>query len=634
MKKNLKDIDSLFRERLLEYEYSFSIPIYKVIFSNWRRKRKKLFLLKTIGWFSLIMLIALIIYLFFSKDLSLQEKSISTPLTHKFTFTFIDTFSFSRKDSFRLDSTHKSFLFTGKITEVAQSEDSFVIKQPSFMQSCAVIQSWEDIWSLFRVSKTKLIPTFVQATSYAAVISPNNKELFFTSRRGDFSSDGTIEKENIFLSRWDSLNHSWTTPVLLPPPVYSKKYNTSAIGFWDNTHLLFYQDDGHGKGDIYMVERINQEWGKIEKLPYPFNSKYLETSLALSPDGNLVVFTSDRPGGSGGLDLWYSIKQSNGKWSEPINMGSKINTPQNEEGISFHPTKNILFFHSDGHQGFGGYDVYFTLFNDGVWSTPINMGKLVNSAGDDVYFVLLPDEKTAYFSTGTSRQNVHLYQITFDDTPTGKYDLALFDPNIVFLELEVESKNSGDPIDAHIMIENENGGIIYEGRFEKNKKISIPLRATRKYLISCWKKGYVPFVDWIELPGPNVFKIIKIQIKLDSIQVGKACVLIGVFEPQTFHIKKEKEKYVWLMWKTIPDEMLDQLYVEFYEPRSESTLSHMRHDQLKRLIESEEFVSYSSRIKKDSLLLYYHKLPWLDSLKNDDEGTLLLWIGKQKNRKS
>lgn len=162
-------------------------------------------------------------------------------------------------------------------------------------------------------------------------------------------------------------------------------------------------EDGVSNLKIYTARFINGSYTNIIELP--FNDKqYNCTHPCISPDGSTLFFASDMPGGFGGLDIYKSVKAANGTWSKPINMGNKINTPENE----MYPflADNYLYFSSKGHLGFGGYDLFQTML--GINYTPLNarnMGKPFNSSKDDVAFIISGDGVTGYFSSNRDNNN-------------------------------------------------------------------------------------------------------------------------------------------------------------------------------------------------------------------------------------
>jgi Tol biopolymer transport system component len=103
------------------------------------------------------------------------------------------------------------------------------------------------------------------------------------------------------------------------------------------------------------------KWTGYEKLENGINGiTTWEGHPSISPDGKTLYFASYRPDGVGGIDIYYSRKDSTGKWSAPINMGEPVNTPLNEKSPFIHPDNQSLYFASDGHAGVGGYDIFLS----------------------------------------------------------------------------------------------------------------------------------------------------------------------------------------------------------------------------------------------------------------------------------
>jgi hypothetical protein len=141
---------------------------------------------------------------------------------------------------------------------------------------------------------------------------------------------------------------------------------------------------------------------------------YNYTHPALSSDGKIMVFASDRTGSAGGMDLYYSVKERD-IWTVPVNLGSKINTRGNELFPSL-DSDNNLFFSSDGLPGNGGYDIFMSKYNGTGWEKPVNLSKAINSNNDDIAFTInRKDGKSAFFSTRTKSRSgeTHLFKVGF-----------------------------------------------------------------------------------------------------------------------------------------------------------------------------------------------------------------------------
>lgn len=147
---------------------------------------------------------------------------------------------------------------------------------------------------------------------------------------------------------------------------------------------------------IYYSTQTNGKWGEV--LPFEHNSlEYSVGHPALAPDGQTLFLVSDMPGGFGGTDIWM-CKREGEKWSKPINMGPVVNTAENEMFPSINKD-NVLIFASEGHAGYGALDIFKTSYQNGSWTTPVNLQKPVNSSFDDFAFAYTPDLKGGFFSS-------------------------------------------------------------------------------------------------------------------------------------------------------------------------------------------------------------------------------------------
>jgi len=154
--------------------------------------------------------------------------------------------------------------------------------------------------------------------------------------------------------------------------------------------------DGIVKLQIYTSERMDNVWKNVEKLS--FNDKNSNAAHpSISVENDQLYFASDRPGGQGGMDLYVSLKTGD-TWGEPINLGPKINTPD-DEVFPFIHADGTLYFSSTGHGSIGGLDIYTAQKTGAEWSIPENMGSPFNSSKDDFGIIIDRDKRNGYFSS-------------------------------------------------------------------------------------------------------------------------------------------------------------------------------------------------------------------------------------------
>jgi len=241
---------------------------------------------------------------------------------------------------------------------------------------------------------------------YAPVVNADETVMIFTSRRGPDQGnlnenvfDDNFYYEDIFISK--KSGGEWQ-PAENIGPVVNTKFHDSNLGFSpDGKTLYIYSDEGNG--DIYYTNNLSEDtWSEPVGLSDNINSSgYNEKSVSQSADGNTLFFASNRPGGNGGFDIYYSTKNKKGEWGPSKNLGRVINTEGDEDGPFIQYDGKTLYFSSTAHNGMGGFDIFKSEYDSASneWSTPENLGYPLNSPDDDIYFVMTKDGKTGYYAT-------------------------------------------------------------------------------------------------------------------------------------------------------------------------------------------------------------------------------------------
>lgn len=165
---------------------------------------------------------------------------------------------------------------------------------------------------------------------------------------------------------------------------------------------------------IYEATKGEFDWENVK--PMPFNGNYNCMDPSLTPDGTKLFFAASMPGGFGGTDIYYVEKQDKG-WSKPVNLGEEINTEKNEAFPFFHEN-GILYFTSDGHQGYGGIDIFKIDLSTQPWGKVINIGKPFNSAKDDLGFIINAEGSRGFFASNRDG-GVGKDDIFYFETPDG-----------------------------------------------------------------------------------------------------------------------------------------------------------------------------------------------------------------------
>ncbi len=238
---------------------------------------------------------------------------------------------------------------------------------------------------------------------YCPVISADESTLIFSSRRngstgGNEVTDQGLYLEDIYVSHKNT-DGTWSLAKSIGSTINTGD-NESNIAISPDGQTLFVSKDVNN-GDIYFSKLDGNLWSGLTPISSNINSPFIESNGSISVDGNTFYFVSDRKEGSfGGKDIWSSVKLPNGEWSLPTNLGPTINTSDDEETPFLHPDGVTMFFSSKGHKNMGGYDIFKTVKNaGGKWSEPENLRAPINTPDDDLYYSQSPDGKRGYFSS-------------------------------------------------------------------------------------------------------------------------------------------------------------------------------------------------------------------------------------------
>lgn len=241
---------------------------------------------------------------------------------------------------------------------------------------------------------------------YAPVISLDGQSLYFTSRRLRSDSSNAHIKEPLANMHMEDVYYSikdngadWQKPELIDFCLPERNEATVAVST-DERNIYIYKDD-RGNGDIFFSEFQDGRFKELQPLDIPgVNTEFWEPHITVSIDGKSKYFSSDREGGYGGRDIYRIVKLPNGEWSLPQNMGPTINGPYDEDSPFISLDNKTMYFSSNGPKSMGGFDVFISVRdNEGQWSAPINLGYPLNSTGDDIYYTTTADGKTGYLSS-------------------------------------------------------------------------------------------------------------------------------------------------------------------------------------------------------------------------------------------
>ncbi|QKG80484.1 PD40 domain-containing protein [Tenuifilum thalassicum] len=211
-------------------------------------------------------------------------------------------------------------------------------------------------------------------------------------------------------------NEFWNNPLNLNPQLYADG-EIRTVGITSNGNILLLSRNDNDIFNLYYstYDKETNSWTPITKFPKTINtSKSWQTFGSLSKNGDTLYFSSNRPGGFGGFDIWMSVKTSAG-WSEPINLGKNINSPFDETAPFLTENGKRLFFSSNGHKTMGGFDIFYSNLENNTWSIPQNLGYPLNTTDDEEFFFPIKNGKEGFFSKYSNGKNDEdIYHVTFE----------------------------------------------------------------------------------------------------------------------------------------------------------------------------------------------------------------------------
>lgn len=368
-------------------------------------------------------------------------------------------------------------------------------------------------------------------SEYAPVISADGQMMVFTGRKPVTEKEikkGKQGMENVYVSYYDVEKKKWEEAKHLSESINQPDRHNSAIALSnDGQTMLLYRDDENGNGDIYQSVLEGEQWSKPGKLPEPINSADHESSASIAPDGSTFYFVSNRKGGQGGRDIWICKKDKNGKWGKEKNLGTAINTPEDEEAVFIHPDGTTLYFSSKGHKSAGGYDIFKSILENGKWAKPVNLGSPINTPDDDLYFVVTADGKIGYYASakpgGIGEKDI--YQIQPVEIKIDK------GPKLTLFKGIVMDKLTSAALESDIEItDNEKNEVL--SKIKSNSatgKFLISLPSGKNYGINVRKDGYLFYSDNVSIPDTSAYKEIIKTVQLEKINVGSKIVLKNIF---------------------------------------------------------------------------------------------------------
>ena len=355
---------------------------------------------------------------------------------------------------------------------------------------------------------------------YLPYITADRSKLFYTSRRPGSTGGKKAEDGLLFEDIYMCYNKggAWDTPQNISS--LNTDGHDACVGISEDGQTMFVYKGTNG-GDLYMSELKGKNWSKPE--PLPFNTPGFESTASLSPDGRTLYFVYAATS-AGNRDIYVCNRTAGGVWSRPRKLES-VNTEYDEDSPFIHPDGKTLYFSSKGHSTMGGYDIFKCTKTATGWSMPENLGYPINTAGDEIYFVLAADGKVGFYSSdkegGLGKQDIYSIRMPVPER----------EPELELLTGVVKDATTNQAIEAEITItDNATKEVISKAKSNaEDGKYLVAIPCGKNYGIAIEKKGHLFHSENVNLPCTQGYKEIKKEIKLVDAKPGAKVVLRNIF---------------------------------------------------------------------------------------------------------
>ena len=358
-----------------------------------------------------------------------------------------------------------------------------------------------------------------EVSEYYPTITIDGKKLIFTRR---------VNNDNEDFYESDFEDGRWTKAKSLAGNI-NTNMNEGAQTISQDGQLLIFTGcnfpDGYGSCDLYASYLTRDGWSAPENLGSNINTEFWESAPSLSPDERDLYFTSNRPGGFGGNDLYVSHRMRNGHWSLPENLGPEINTVGDESAPFIHADNQSLYFTSNGHQGYGGDDLFVSRKQgNGKWSLPENLGYPINTIQNEGSLVIAADGKTAYYASdrSDSRGGLDLYsfELRSDVRPA----------KTLWVKGQVFDKKTSRGLPSSVELTDlSTGELMSDVQTDETGNYLITLPTGKDYAFNVNRRGYLFFSENFSLTGKPADSTYHINIPMQPIEANAMVVLKNIF---------------------------------------------------------------------------------------------------------
>ena len=362
---------------------------------------------------------------------------------------------------------------------------------------------------------------------YWPSLSVDERTIVYTVRlpkEPEVGIKGTKWQEDFYTSTRNE-DGTWSKGIPVGSPL-STVFNEGAQSLSSDGKTMYYTIC-QGDCDLYF-STINSDgsWGHPLKLPPAINSeKSSEKQPSISPDGQMLYFVSNRPGGLGGFDIWVSVKNPNEVWGNAVNLGQPVNSPGNEQSPFIHFDNKTLYFSSNDHIGMGGQDIFVSHLTDsGKWSEPLNLGYPINTCKNEEGLVVNAIGKTAYYSSNyipDKGMDIYTFELYPEIQPIPSS----------YVTGTIRDYTTLKPVEAHIsLIDLQSKRETMNSYSSVTGGFMVCLPSDNSYALFAQAPGYLFYSENFNLKGLYSFdKPYHLDVLLKPVRQGEVTIMRNVF---------------------------------------------------------------------------------------------------------
>ena len=352
------------------------------------------------------------------------------------------------------------------------------------------------------------------------LLTRDGKTLYYSRRGHEDNVGGLDDLEDIWYSDFDNITQDWSLGLNIGEPLNNLDPNFIS-GFLqeDEEYIVL--------GNEYLSGRMNYGISKSRRLnkttwTYPQNMRiyndlnvHENVNFGITTDSEVLIISEEGRGTEGQRDLYVSFLQRDGLWTEPISMGPIINTAGEEEGPFLMPDKKTLIFSSNGHSGYGRKDLFMTRRLDNSWRSwtePENLGPVINSEEDDMFLFIPQDGSFGYFCREVEGNDLDIHSLTLP--------LVTRQLRLVTLCGKITDPDTEEALDSEVVFSRLRDGVeVGRVRTDANGNYCIELPADEIYSYKAVIPGFIPVgstIDLLDVSDLNVYAVNLDRLDLDS----------------------------------------------------------------------------------------------------------------------